>query len=102
MAVIETGAVRVQEGVAFGRAGDRELLCDIYRLSPEVRAKRTVVVQFPGGGFRRANRGGTRLARPLAALGYTCVSAEYRVLPGHLAGAAARCQSRDSLGAGAR
>lgn len=81
MAVVETGTVRVEEGVTFGRAGDRELLCDIYRPSPDIEAKRTVVVQFPGGGFRRANRSGTRLARPLAALGYTCVSAEYRVLP---------------------
>jgi acetyl esterase/lipase len=81
MAVIETGAVRVEEGVAFGRAGERELLCDIYRPSPEVASKRTVVVHLPGGGFRRANRAGTRLARPLAARGYTCVAAEYRVLP---------------------
>lgn len=81
MAVIETGAVRVEEGVTFGRAGERELLCDVYHPSPDLESKRTVVVQLPGGGFRRANRAGTRLARPLAARGYTCVSAEYRVLP---------------------
>jgi acetyl esterase/lipase len=36
---------------------------------------------LPGGGFRRCNRAGARVARPLAALGYTCIAAEYRVLP---------------------
>jgi acetyl esterase/lipase len=81
MAVIETGAVTVEEGVAYGRVGDRELLCDIYRPSPDVAAKHTAILHLPGGGFRRCNRAGARLARPLAALGYTCVSAEYRVLP---------------------
>jgi acetyl esterase/lipase len=81
MAVIESGAVTVEEGVAYGRGGDRELLCDIYRPSPEVAAKRTAILNLPGGGFRRCNRASTRVARPLAALGYTCVSAEYRVLP---------------------
>src|SRR5689334_10181091 len=81
MAVVETSEVRIEEGVSFGRAGQRELLCDIYRPSADAQAKRTVVVHFPGGGFRRASRAGTRLARPLAALGYTCVAAEYRVLP---------------------
>ena len=81
MAVIETDAVTVEEGVVYGRVGDRELLCDIYRPSPLAAAKHTAIVHLPGGGYRRCNRAGTRLARPLAALGYTCVSAEYRVLP---------------------
>jgi acetyl esterase/lipase len=81
MAVIETGAIAVEEGVVYGRGGDRELLCDIYRPSPEVASKRTAVLHLPGGGYRRCNRAGTRLARPLASLGYTCVAAEYRVLP---------------------
>ena len=81
MAVIDTGTLTVQEGVVYGRGGDRELLCDIYQPSPEVAAKRTAIVHLPGGGFRRCNRAGVRLARPLAALGYTCIAAEYRVLP---------------------
>jgi acetyl esterase/lipase len=81
MAVIESGAVTVEEGVVYGRGGDRELLCDIYRPSPDVASKRTAIINLPGGGFRRCNRAGVRVARPLAALGYTCIGAEYRVLP---------------------
>jgi acetyl esterase/lipase len=81
MAVIESGAVTVEEGVVYGRGGERELQCDIYRPSPEVASKRTAIVHLPGGGFRRCNRAGARLARPLAALGYTSVAAEYRVVP---------------------
>jgi acetyl esterase/lipase len=81
MAVIESGAVTVEEGVVYGRGGERDLLCDIYRPSPEVASKRTAIVHLPGGGFRRCNRAGVRVARPLAALGYTCIGAEYRVLP---------------------
>lgn len=65
----------------YGRAGDRELLCDIYRPSRDVASKRTAIVHLPGGGFRRCNRAGARLARSLAALGYTGIAAEYRVLP---------------------
>ncbi|MBV8713755.1 MAG: alpha/beta hydrolase [Chloroflexi bacterium] len=81
MAVIEAGSVTVEQGVVFGRGGDRDLLCDIYRPSPDVASKHTVIVHLPGGGFRGANRAGVRLARPLAALGYTCIGAEYRVIP---------------------
>src|SRR5579864_1305785 len=80
MAVIETGAVTVETGVVYGRGGQTELLCDIYRPRPEI-SKHTAIVHLPGGGFRRCSRTGARLARPLAALGYTSIAAEYRVLP---------------------
>ena len=52
MAVIEAGSVTVEQGVVFGRGGDRDLLCDIYRPSPDVASKHTVIVHLPGGGFR--------------------------------------------------
>jgi acetyl esterase/lipase len=81
MAVIESGAVTVEEGVVYGRGGERDLLCDIYRPNPDVPSKRTAILHLPGGGFRRCNRAGVRVARPLAAVGYTCIGAEYRVLP---------------------
>jgi acetyl esterase/lipase len=77
MAVIET----VQESVVFARAGEADLVCDIYRPGPGVASKRTAIVHLPGGGFRRCSRAGARLAQPLAALGYTSIAAEYRVLP---------------------
>jgi acetyl esterase/lipase len=38
------------------------------------------VVHLHGGGFRGGSKAGARLAPPLAGLGYTCVSATYRVM----------------------
>lgn len=80
MAVVESSPVQVEQDVVYRRLGDRELLCDIYRPSAEV-TKRTAVVHLHGGGFRGGSKAGARLARPLAAVGYTCVSASYRVMP---------------------
>ncbi len=83
MAVLDPSdvkAVALEENVTFGQAGGRDLLCDIYRPSAQV-TKRTAVIHLHGGGFRGGSKAGARLARPLAALGYTCVSATYRLLP---------------------
>ena len=65
--------------MVYGRGGERDLLCDIYRPAPE-RTKHTAIVHLHGGGFRGGSKAGARLARPLAGLGYTCVSATYRVM----------------------
>lgn len=78
MAIGEALHVPVEQDVVFGRGGERELTLDVYRPSA-TQTKQTAVIHLPGGGFRTANKAGTRLARPLAALGYTCVSAGYRV-----------------------
>ena len=64
--------------MVFGRGGSRELLCDIYRPAPTA-TKQTTVIHLHGGGFRGGSKAGARLARPLAALGYTCVSGSYRL-----------------------
>ncbi len=79
MAVQDALHVEVEQDVVFGRGGDRDLLCDVYRPAPE-RTKHTAVVHLHGGGFRGGSKAGARLARPLASLGYTCVSASYRVM----------------------
>ena len=76
----EVKAVALEENVVFGQAGGRELLCDIYRPSPQT-TKRTAVIHLHGGGFRAGSKAGSRLARPLAALGYTSISSSYRLLP---------------------
>jgi|SRR5579859_205741 len=81
MVAIESGAVSVEAGVVYGRGGDTQLLCDVYRPNPAT-SKHTAIVHLPGGGFRRCNRAGARLARPLAERGYVGIAAEYRVLPG--------------------
>jgi len=79
MAVDEALDVRVEQDVVFGRGGDRDLLCDVYRPAG-TQTKHTAIVHLHGGGFRGGSKAGARLARPLASLGYTCVSATYRLL----------------------
>ncbi|MBV9580164.1 MAG: alpha/beta hydrolase [Chloroflexi bacterium] len=79
MAVSEALDVAVEQDVVFGRGGERDLLCDIYRPSA-ASTKRTAVIHLHGGGFRGGSKAGARLARPLAERGYTCVSASYRVM----------------------
>ena len=80
MAVIsESLQVSVEQDVPFGRAGTRDLLCDIYRPSPAVASKQTAVITLHGGAYRRGSKAGTHLARPLSARGYTCISASYRL-----------------------
>ena len=78
MAVLDTTEVAVEKDVVFGRGGERELLCDVYR-PPVTKSKRTGVIHFHGGGFTRGSKEGARTARPLAALGYACVASQYRI-----------------------
>jgi acetyl esterase/lipase len=80
MAVIDNRDVEVavERDVVFGRGGSRNLLCDIYRPAPAT-AKQTTVIHLHGGGFRGGSKAGARLARPLAALGYTSVASSYRL-----------------------
>jgi acetyl esterase/lipase len=78
MAVADAGAVAVEKEVVYGRGGERNLLADVYRVPASI-TKRTAIVHLHGGGFTRGSKEGARTARPLAALGYTSVAAQYRV-----------------------
>ena len=75
---IDTQTATVEKDVTFGRGGNRDLCCDIYR-PPEGRTKRTAVVHIHGGAFRRGSKEGARAARPLAGLGYTGIAIQYRL-----------------------
>jgi acetyl esterase/lipase len=80
MAVLDASGIDLERDVVIGRAGTRDLLGDLYRPAAG-QTRETVIIHFHGGAFRTGNRSGARLARPLAAMGYTCLSASYRVLP---------------------
>jgi acetyl esterase/lipase len=79
MAIGDALHVVVEQDVVFGHGGERELKCDVYRPAAE-RTRQTAVIHLHGGGFRGGSKAGARLALPLAGLGYTCVSATYRVM----------------------
>src|SRR5579864_7723023 len=80
MAVLDLQDISVEQDVVFGRGGNRDLLCDIYRPSP-AHTKRTAIIHMHGGGFVGGSKAGAREARPLAALGYTCIAGTYRTVP---------------------
>ena len=70
--------IEIEEGVAFGRGADRDLLCDIY--TPRSGANDTGVLMFHGGGWSRGDRGSMREpALALAAQGFVTVAPEYRL-----------------------
>jgi acetyl esterase/lipase len=79
MAITEAHDVTIEQDVVFATTDARELLCDVYR-PPAAHTKETAILHLHGGGFRVGSKAGTRLARPLAARGYTCVSSSYRLL----------------------
>jgi acetyl esterase/lipase len=79
MAVLDIELVAVENDVEVGLGGSKRLLADIYR-PPAGRDKRTAILHLHGGGFRAGSKAGVRAARPLAALGYTCVSGTYRFI----------------------
>src|ERR1051325_5566592 len=75
---IDTAAVDVSRDIVFGQAGDKDLLCDVYRPAAGV-SKHTALIHLHGGGFRGGSKAGARVAAPLAALGYLGVSIDYRL-----------------------
>jgi acetyl esterase/lipase len=71
--------VTVEKDVPFGKGGDLELKLDIYR-PPKGKEKRMATIHFHGGGFAGGSK--DTLAdriRPLAALGYVAIAAQYRL-----------------------
>lgn len=65
--------------VVYCSRGGRDLRVDVYR--PEGRSRRTAVLVSHGGGWRRGDRSMVRQrGEALAALGFTAVGVEYRLL----------------------
>lgn len=76
------GAPRVERDIVFGKGGEMDLLLDVYSPAEGVTPKRTAIVHFFGGGFRTGNKAAEYIVndvRALARLGYTNVSATYRI-----------------------
>ena len=72
--------VKLDEDIAVGRAGDRNLMVDVFR---PARPSGLVpgILFLPGGSWFTANRSNIkdRFGVPLAEKGYVCVVGEYRV-----------------------
>jgi acetyl esterase/lipase len=78
----DTGDLRVEKDIAFGKGGDIDLLLDVYRPPAGVTSKRMAIVHLFGGGFFVGNKNAGYIvndAKALGARGYTSISANYRL-----------------------
>src|SRR5215831_11715658 len=78
----DTGNLRVEKDIVFGKGGARDLTLDVYRPPAGVTSKRMAIVHLFGGGFFVGNKNAGYIindAKALGARGYTSVSANYRL-----------------------
>jgi acetyl esterase/lipase len=74
--------LRVESNIVFGKGGDIDLLLDVYQPPVGVTPKRMAIIHLFGGGFSSGNKNAGYIVndvRALGRLGYTNVSANYRL-----------------------
>jgi acetyl esterase/lipase len=77
----QSGRVTIEQGVAVGRGGDRELKADVYAPPPGT-ANGAGVLLIHGGGWVQGDRSQLRgYGILLGRVGYTSVACEYRLAP---------------------
>ena len=78
----DTGNLRVEKDIVFGKGGAKDLTLDVYRPPVGVTSKRVAIVHLFGGGFFVGNKNAGYIVndvKPLGAKGYTNISANYRL-----------------------
>ena len=72
-------AANVERDVVFGKGGDVDLQCDIYK-PPAAASKRMAILHFHGGGFTGGNKNNlaARL-QSMSTLGYVNIAVQYRL-----------------------
>ena len=77
-----TSDLRVDKDIVFGKGGDMDLLLDVYHPAEGVASKRMGIIHLFGGGFSTGSKNAGYIvndARALGRLGYTSISANYRL-----------------------
>src|SRR5215831_11672029 len=77
-----TSDLRVDSNIVFGKGGDIDLLLDVYHPPEGVTPKRMGIIHLFGGGFSVGNKNAGYIVndvRALGRLGYTNISANYRL-----------------------
>ena len=77
-----TSDLRVDKDIVFGKGGDMDLLLDVYHPPEGVTPKRMGIIHLFGGGFSTGSKNAGYIAndaRALGRLGYTSISANYRL-----------------------
>ena len=76
------GDMRVESNIVFGKGGDIDLLLDVYQPPAGVTPKRMGIIHLFGGGFTTGSKNAGYIVndiRALGRLGYTGISANYRL-----------------------
>jgi acetyl esterase/lipase len=79
---VDTGNLRVEKDIVFGKGGSMDLTLDVYQPPTGVTPKRMAIIHLFGGGFFVGNKNAGYIvndARALGARGYTNISANYRL-----------------------
>src|SRR5512132_2614202 len=78
----DIGNLRVDKDVVFRKGGTTDLTLDVYPPAAGVTSTRMAIVHLFGGGFFVGNKNAGYIIndiKPLAAKGYTNISANYRL-----------------------
>jgi acetyl esterase/lipase len=78
----DTGNLRVEKDIVFGKGGSMDLTLDVYQPPAGVTPKRMALIHLFGGGFFVGNKNAGYIindAKALGARGYTNISANYRL-----------------------
>src|SRR5687767_6599197 len=78
----DTGNLRVEKDIVFGKGGSMDLTLDVYQPPAGVTPKRMAIIHLFGGGFFVGNKNAGYIindAKALGARGYTSISANYRL-----------------------
>jgi len=78
----DTGNLRVEKDIVFGKGGSIDLTLDVYQPPAGVTPKRMAIVHLFGGGFFVGNKNAGYIVNDVKALGargYTNISANYRL-----------------------
>ena len=78
----DTGNLRVEKDIAFGKGGSMDLTLDVYQPPAGVASKRMAIIHLFGGGFFTGSKNAGYIindAKALGARGYTNISANYRL-----------------------
>ena len=65
----DTGTLRVEKDVVFGKGGTKDLTLDVYRPAANVTSKRMAIVHLFGGGFFVGNKNAGYILNDIKPLG---------------------------------
>jgi acetyl esterase/lipase len=77
----DTGNLRVEKDIVFGKGGSTDLMLDVYQPPTGVTPKRMAIIHLFGGGFTSGSKNAGYIvndSKALGARGYTNISANYR------------------------